>query len=142
MSENNNMTAFKTKVAEAMSPMLDVFHSIGEAPLHLVAYFYVQGCMERIVFSFGPTSLPFGAHWFTPSTWSVRFSSDVSHLPLWEPFIARPFGWGYAVVNQQAYCDGLLLSFGDIRPKVLLQVIASSIDVKAISEFSPPSQSR
>jgi hypothetical protein len=120
MSENNNMTAFKTKVAEAMSPMLDVFHSIGEAPLHLVAYFYVQGCLERIVFSFGPTSL----------------------VVLADEDDARPFGWGYAVVNQQAYCDGLLLSFGDIRPKVLLQVIASSIDVKAISEFSPPSQSR
>ena len=73
---------------------------------------------------------------------AIAPESDVSHLPLWEPFIARPFGWGYAVVNQQGYCDGLLLSFGDIRPKVLLQVIASSIDVKAISEFSPPSQSR
>jgi Family of unknown function (DUF6334) len=48
---------------------------------------------------------------------------------------------GYAVVNQQGYCDGLLLSFGDIRPKVLLQVMASSIEVKAISEVSPSSQS-
>jgi hypothetical protein len=151
MSENNNMTAFKTKVAEAMSPMLDVFHSIGEAPLHLVAYFYVQGCLERIVFSFGPTSLVVLADEdddtvaisaVDTESLEIAPESDVSHLPLWEPFIARPFGWGYAVVNQQGYCDGLLLSFGDIRPKVLLQVIASSIDVKAISEFSPPSQSR
>ena len=51
------MSGFKTKVAEAMGPMLDVFHSIGAESLHRVAYFYVHGCLERIVFSFGPTSL-------------------------------------------------------------------------------------
>jgi hypothetical protein len=33
ISENDEMTGFKTKVAEAMSPILDVFHSVGEAPL-------------------------------------------------------------------------------------------------------------
>jgi hypothetical protein len=145
------MTGFKTKVAEAMGPMLDVFHSIGEAPLHRVAYFHVHGCLERIVLSFGPTSLVVVADEDDDTVaisaadtdaLEITPESDVSHLPLWEPFIAKPFGWGYAVVNQQGYCDGLLLSFGDIRPKVLLQIMASSIEVTAISEVSPPSQSR
>ena len=103
------------------------------------------------MFSFGPTSLVVLAD-EDDDTVSISVAvtdaleitpeSDVSHLPLWEPFIAKPYGWGYAVVNQQGYCDGLLLSFGDIRPKVLLQVMASSIDVNAISEVSPPWQSR
>jgi hypothetical protein len=61
--------------------------------------------------------------------------TDASQTPMWKPFIGKPLGWGYAVVNQQGYCDGLLLGFGDIRPSRLLQVFASSIDVRAISEI-------
>jgi hypothetical protein len=137
------MSVLKTKVAEALSPMLDVFHSLGEAPLHAVAYIYVYGCLERIVFSCGPMSLVVLADAdddtvaiSVANTEALRLSpeSDVGHTPLWKRFIGKPFGWGYVVVNQQGYCDGLLLGFGDIRPKVLLQVLASSIDVKPILE--------
>jgi hypothetical protein len=45
------------EIALAISPMLDVFHSVGEAPLQLVSHFYAHGCLERIVFSFGPIAL-------------------------------------------------------------------------------------
>jgi hypothetical protein len=138
------MSGFKTKVAEAMGPMLDVFHAIGEAPLDRVEYLYAHGCLERIVFGFGPMSLVALADEdddtvaiSAANTGSLNLApeADVSHMPLWKPLIGKPFGWGYIVVNQQGYCDGLLLGFGDIRPRVLLQVMASSIDIKPIPEF-------
>jgi len=54
---------------------------------------------------------------------------DVSHLPPWKDFVGVPFGWGWVTVNQQGYCDGMLLSLGGIFPQVVLSVIASSIKI-------------
>jgi Family of unknown function (DUF6334) len=128
--------------------MLDVFPSIGEAPLERVQYVHVDGCLERIIFRFGPTSFVVLADedddsvvlWMANThTLNMTQETDVSHLKVWEPFIGKPFGWGYIVLNQQGYCDGLLLSFGDIRPKILLQVLASLIVVSTISEVRPQS---
>jgi hypothetical protein len=123
--------------------MLDVFPSIGEAPLERVQYVHV-----RIIFRFGPTSFVVLADedddsvvlWMANThTLNMTQETDVSHLKVWEPFIGKPFGWGYIVLNQQGYCDGLLLSFGDIRPQILLQVLASLIVVSTISEVRPQS---
>ena len=147
LNEKTYPDIVKTRVAEALSPMLDVFHSIGEAPLHLVRYVYAEGCLERIVLSFGRTSLVALADedddtivLWTASTESLEISAEVDMrlaTTLWEPFVGKQFGWGYVVVNQQGYCDGLLLGFADIRPKVFLQVVASSIEVRSISEARP-----
>jgi hypothetical protein len=136
------MDDFKTTLAKAVSPMLDAFQSIGAAPLQRVAYSRVHGCVARIAFDFASKSLVAVAHEDDDTvTVSVenthatdpRPASDVSALWPWAHFIGKPFGWGYVVVNQQGYCDGLLLSFDGIRPRVLLQVIASSFQVNAIS---------
>lgn len=128
--------------------MLDVFHSLGEAALHLVAYFHADGCLNKLVFSFGPKSLVVVADEdedtvaisiANTDVLELSVASDVSATPLWRPLLGKPFGWGYIVINQQGYCDGLLLSFGGIRPNVLLNVIASSIRVSAISDAPPTS---
>lgn len=108
-----------------------------------VGYFYVEGSLEKIAFAFGPVSLLVLADEDDDSI-SIRLAnadavklspdSDVSHAPMWRHLIGKPLGWGYIVVNQQGYCDGILLAFGDVRPTRLLQVWASSIVVKVISE--------
>ena len=98
--------------------------------------------LERIVFVFGLTSLVILADqdddtvdlWTDVSKFAAE--ADVSDLQLWKPHIGKPFGWGYIAVNQQGYCDGLLLGFGDIRPTVLLSVIASWIHVSTVVESS------
>lgn len=133
----------KVKVAEAAAPLIEVFHSIGEEPLDHVSYFYVHGCLERIVFVFGSTSLVVLADedddtvvlsTASTATTDTSLETNMTHLPLWTPFTGKPFGWGYIVINQQGYCDGLLLSFGDMRSKILVQVLASSLQVSMISE--------
>jgi|SRR5216684_1302663 len=55
-----------------------------------------------------------------------------SRSPIWQEFIGRAFGWGWATVNQQGYCDGALLSFDGITPGVFLAVVASSIEIGRI----------
>lgn len=142
MSEKINEDV-KVKIAEAISPLTSVFHEIGEEPLAVVKYVYVDGCLERIVFAFGPISLLVLANedddtvalWTTNTDcWDPNQGTDMNHDEVWKPFIGQRFGWGYILVNQQDYCDGVLLGFGDILPKVLLQVVASSIKIRAISE--------
>jgi hypothetical protein len=47
------------------------------------------------------------------------------------------FGWGWITMNQQGYCDGLLLSFGKvIFPQLVLNVMASAIEVGKIAKDS------
>jgi hypothetical protein len=106
----NNSTAIKVNLARAASPMLDVFPSIGTAPLELVQYVYVEGCLERIIFRFGPSSFVVVAD-EDDDTVVLRIAStdslnmpqegNVSHLKVWEPFIGKPFGWG-SICNQPA----------------------------------------
>jgi hypothetical protein len=51
----------------------------------------------------------------------------------WRSLLGKELGWGWAVVNQQGYCDGVLLSFDGILPNVLVQVVASSLKASAIA---------
>jgi hypothetical protein len=61
---------------------------------------------------------------------------DASESPPWREFIGQEFGWTWIVVNQQGYCDGVMLNFGkDIFPQLLLNVIASSITIGLISRY-------
>lgn len=62
----------------------------------------------------------------------VTSRKDASESAFWKDSIGQPFGWGWITVNQQGYCDGLLMSFGGIEPLILMNVIASSIQLRQI----------
>ena len=50
----------------------------------------------------------------------------------WKSLIGSAFGWGWIAVNQQGYCDGIILSFDDILPTIMLYVLGSSITVRRL----------
>jgi hypothetical protein len=54
----------------------------------------------------------------------------------WHALLGSTFGWGWVAINQQGYCDGVLLSFDGIVPTLLLSVIASSITVSRIQDVT------
>ncbi len=136
------MTTTKNGVAEALTPMLSAFHSIGDASLQGVWQFYSDGSLDKVVLDFGAVSLIIVADenddsidFTVTNRCDVRGAGTVDgrHREPWSGLIGKPFGWGWIIVNQQGYCDGLLLSFAGIVPQLLLNVIASSIKVSAIS---------
>ena len=139
------MTTAKSKAAEALYPMLSAFHAISGQSLQAVWQIYTEGSLRTLVLDFGSVSLMVIAD---ENDDSIDFriadetdlrngvSVDVSHQEPWNSFIGTPFGWGWVTVNQQGYCDGLLLSFGGIVPQLVLNVIASSIKVGMITRAS------
>jgi hypothetical protein len=56
----------------------------------------------------------------------------------WNEVIGRSFGWGWITVNQQGYCDGILISFGGIVPTLAINVAASSLQVGRIDFDQAP----
>jgi len=135
------MTMAKTMAAEALSPMLSVFQSISDQPLRAVWQIQTEGSLDRLILDFGPNVFVVGADENDDSIeLSISAAADfrnihgvdASDLAPWKSFVGRSFGWGWVTVNQQGYCDGLLLSFGGIIPQLVLNVIASSIKVGTI----------
>ncbi|SRR5213593_273957 len=139
-------TDVKTKAAEALYPILDAFHLIGDKSLRSVRQIYTEGCLDRIVLDFDSVSLLVTAD---ENDDSIDFKIanvadvgnvsgiDASCLEPWVAFIGKRFGWGWITMNQQGYCDGLLLSFGEIIfPQLVLNVMASSIEVGKITKDS------
>jgi hypothetical protein len=132
---------YKIKAAEALAPMLDAFHLIHDKPLRAVRQVWTEGSLERLVLDFGPVSLVVTADEnddsidiAAPVAAELRDGGvDASRLEPWKDFIGKLFSWGWVAVNQQGYCDGLLLSFGGIVPQLCLNVIASSIKVGTIT---------
>lgn len=137
------MTTAKTIAAEALFPMLSAFHSISGQPLQAVWQIHTEGSLDRFILDFGTHALIVNADEDDDSielSISVAADShksgdvDASHLEPWDKFIGMSFGWGWVTVNQQGYCDGLLLSFEGIVPQIILNVIASSIKVGTITK--------
>ena len=136
------MTTTKTMAAEALFPMLSPFHSISGQPLQAVRQVHAEGSLDRLVLDFGTNALVVSADEDDDSIdLSVSLGADShragdvdsSHLEPWDNFIGMSFGWGWVTVNQQGYCDGLLISFKGIVPQIILNVIASSIKVGTIT---------
>lgn len=135
------MTTAKTQAAEALFPMLSAFHSISDLPLQAVWQTLTEGSLDRFVFDFGPKALIVFAD---ENDDSIELSVsetrdflneggvDVSQMEPWASLIGASFGWGWLTINQQGYCDGLLLAFAGIVPQIVLNVIASSIKVGTI----------
>ena len=137
----------KIKAAEALAPVLDAFHRVSDKPLRAVSQICTQGSVEKLVFDFGNLLLVVAVDEnddsvdiSTASAASLKDVTDGSagQFKPWRDFIGKRFGWGWLTINQQGYCDGLLLSFGGIVPQVFLNVIASSIKTGTISVSSSP----
>ena len=136
------MTLNKTKMAEVLFPMLSEFHSISDRELQAVWQVYTEGSVDHIVLNFGSIALAVTAdedddsidfRVADPTDFRNPDDFDVSHLEPWKRFIGKSFGWGWVTVNQQGYCDGLLLSFEGVTPQVVLNVMASSIGAGLIT---------
>lgn len=135
------MEDFKMKTAEALSPLLSAFHAIAEQKLNAVRGTYVEGSLERLSFHFDRNCLIVTADENDDSLDVIAVAptdprcggADASGLDPWRDLIGRAFGWGWVTVNQQGYCDGLLLSFHDIVPMIILNVMASSIEMGKIT---------
>jgi hypothetical protein len=136
-------------VGKALFPMLSKLQEVGQLPLRAVRQIETEGYLERIILDFDSLFLIVSVD---PDSDSVDFEIvystetnktsgiDVSGRDPWSNFIDEPFGWGWVTVNQQGYCDGLLLSFKGIFPQVLLNVAASSIKAGLIDYISQPSK--
>ncbi|MFY9724038.1 MAG: DUF6334 family protein [Bryobacteraceae bacterium] len=126
-------------VAEALHPTLSVFHAISQESLRAVR---VENDLDRVIFDFdrgalvvegNPDDDSIEIQFVNQGEFQNTEAVETSHLDPWARFIGKPFGWGWVTVNQQGYCDGLLLSFGGIDPQLLLTVAASALVVSTIT---------
>jgi hypothetical protein len=102
----------------------------------------VEGCRDELILNLGDSFLQFGVDidtdtitsQFQPRPFRARkgYRSIQSARP-WNKYVGKECGWTWLAWNQQGYLDSVLLSFDGIEPNVLLQTIASSIDVFVIS---------
>lgn len=139
------MEGWKISTAKSLEPMLTKFLLVSSLTLQSVWGVRDEGCLDRLILDFGKSLLVITVDkdddsidfWVEGSTDSERSGwVEVSGSPPWSEHVTKLFGWGWITVNQQGYCDGLLLGFGDIGPHIVLNVIASSINVAAIARLS------
>lgn len=126
-------------VAGALDPILSVFREVSQQPLRSVR---LEEDQNRVILDFERGELVVQGDPDDDSI-EVRFVNQgetestqavlVGHLDPWASFIGKPFGWGWITVNQQGYCDGLLLSFDGIDPQLLLIVAASALVVSTVT---------
>jgi hypothetical protein len=133
-----------TKPTKSIDGMLGALRSVNEQSLRQVSSSYSDGSLDKVLLDFGTTVLVISADENDDSI-DVTITSGLTTLGenlnsqqqgLWNQFIGKRLGWGWVTINQQGYCDGLLLSFGDITPKLVVNVVASSIKVATISAFA------
>ena len=140
------MTSVTTRAAEAVSHTLSTFQRISGQSLQAVREVHTEGSLDRLILAFEHLSLMVSASEDDDSIGVIVTDSagrspaggmDAGHLEPWNKFLGKCFGWGWVTINQQGYCDGVLLSFEGIVPQVFLHVIASSIKVGSITGISP-----
>jgi len=127
-------------VTDQQHALLSEFHKIGTRVLRKVSYVWTDQCLDKIIFEFDEVSLLVEAEveYDTIAVCCIGndrlsdHSTAAGSTDLWNPFISKPFTWGWIMINQQNYLDGILLSFDTIMPNILLNVVASSIVVGLI----------
>jgi Family of unknown function (DUF6334) len=131
------MSTLRTKAAEALYPLLNVFHEVDGTELDAVSEIQKAGETTEIRLKLGERFLVIRAESDDTATLFVDSQlSDgdtISDREPWSAVIGRRFGWGWVMVNQQGYLDGVLLSFGGVMPEVLIAVVASGLKVKNIA---------
>jgi Family of unknown function (DUF6334) len=128
--------------AEALDPMLGKFRRIDGEILRTVRRVRDEGCLVRVILDFGHIYLTIEARpeddtidlWTDEGATVARTGVDASKSEPWSSFVGKPFGWGWVTINQQGYCDGVLLSFDGITPRMMLNVVASSIDERELGQ--------
>ena len=102
----------------------------------------VYGCRDELILNLGDCSLRFKVDidtdtitsQFQPSSFRAKKGyASIQAAELWKKFVGKECGWTWFAWNQQGYLDSVLISFDGIEPNVLLQTMASSIDVFVIS---------
>ena len=99
-------------------------------------------CRDEIVLDFGDSCLRIGVD-INTDTLVIRFRSmpfrptkrsvSLRGSEPWINCVGKECGWTWLAVNQQGYLDTVLISFDGIVPTIMLQAIASSIEVFTIS---------
>ena len=141
------MASVSMQAAEALYPTLSVFHAAQGHPLKSVCQVLDEGSLQKLILDFGAVLLTVTANEDDDTVDLAAVSADQSTLKLdgqdisslepWTEFIGRSFGWGWLIMNQQGYIDGVLLSFSGLDPQLLMNVIASSIKISQIARLSP-----
>jgi hypothetical protein len=133
-------------VVTSYQDYLDSFYALASAePEKLVAVYekITDKCREALALEFTTKTLLFTAN-PDDDTISVR-SEDAPSVNTsawtrleakkpWKSLIETEFGWGWVTINQQGYCDGILLSFAGLSPTIMLCVTGSSITVRRMVE--------
>jgi hypothetical protein len=111
--------------------------------LRAVKHLYDEGCLDQIALESDQDCLIIKAeldydtitfHVVRKEDFESGGSVNVSDSETWHSFIGQSFGWGWVIINQQGYLDGILLSFAGITPNVMLVVMASTIKESIIRE--------
>jgi len=126
---------WRLEAARALNEVLGSFHRLDGQTLRAVWRIDDHGNYARVILDFDKTSFVVEAcpdddtveFWTEETIVAAEDRTDASKATTWTGVIGKPFGWGWITINQQGYCDGILLSFGGISPQVMLQVVASSL---------------
>ena len=129
------MVEWRVAAADALDPSLDNFRRIDGQVLRSVWQVSDEGCLSRITLYFDQSCFTIEARpdddtvefWTKDAAAVFKEGIDASQSKPWNSLIGKSFGWGWVIINQQGYCDGVLLSFAGITPQVILNVVASSI---------------
>lgn len=131
----------KLRAAEALFPLLTVFQEIDGARLDGVTQLGSDGAVLEIRLHVGSRFLGIKAveeddtiDLFLGGDQGVARGEAVDHLQPWSNLLGKQIGWGWVMVNQQGYLDGILLSFGGVVPDLLIAVVASSLQVRKCSQ--------
>jgi hypothetical protein len=102
----------------------------------------VHGCRDAFVLDFVDCYLRIGVD-INYDTLLFRFQSrpfkptkrwvSLRSSEPWKKCTGKECGWTWLAVNQQGYLDSALISFDGIEPSIMLQAVASSIEVFTIS---------
>ena len=119
----------KIAAASGLRPILDEFCRVEGQVLKSVCLMHEDGVLRGIVFHFGQCSLTVKAN-ADDDTAEISLGdgfaldktigTDATNAQPWANVIGEPFGWGWVTVNEQGYCDGVLLSFRGITAQILL----------------------
>lgn len=63
----------------------------------------------------------------------IDLLTNVSRTDPWTDIIGKEFVYGWVAVNHQGYLDSLMISFEDIFPKIIFNVVGSSIHTGIIN---------
>jgi hypothetical protein len=126
----------KLKAAEALLPLLSVFHEVDGALLKAVRQTITEESISVISLDFGSKALIIEAEEDDTVTISIKDGlpqgDEINNQQQWIDLIGKPMGWGWVTVNQQGYLDGVLLSFDGVIPQLLITVVASSLKTKRV----------